>query len=164
MWRCRLAWPPSVSSYSGPLDCSSEPLGKWIHVLHYPELALQEISLFLFGFALFDFTFVDLSQSSPTAPAAERTLHDIIVWLEKWSEICWFRVLETVISAHIRKTVSGFIWHSTGILCRWMLMLVPVDANVDVAQKSFFIADGVCVSTFQSWSEANVTVMDEWLL
>lgn len=33
--------PPSASSYSGPLDCSAEPLGKWINVLHYPELSLQ---------------------------------------------------------------------------------------------------------------------------
>lgn len=32
---------PSASSYLGPLDCSSEPRGKWINVLHYPELSLQ---------------------------------------------------------------------------------------------------------------------------
>lgn len=55
--------------------------------------------MFLFGFTLFEFTFVDLRHSWPTGTfgAGEKTLPDIIVCPKKWSEICWFRVLETVI-------------------------------------------------------------------
>lgn len=46
--RCGGAVWPQPPSYSGPLDCSAEPLGKWINVLHYPELSLQEISRHVF--------------------------------------------------------------------------------------------------------------------
>lgn len=123
--------PPPAASYSHPLACGYEPLGRCIDVSAPPIiLALNKLLHFSLVSLYSSWLLSNHRRGCPavTFRAAEI---NIVVWLLTWSKTYRFRVLGTVLPAEIHESAfSGFIWLT--LLYCGMLILVAIDANVGI--------------------------------